>query len=117
MGMSYEDYWYGDVWMVKDYAEAYRIQKQRENECLWLHGLYFYDALSVALSHFGAGLSGKRSSNQVKYPNEPYPLYQRKKTKEELEAKEKAERQRAHDYLDSVVKAYKAQRKAKQQPG
>ena len=37
---------------------------------MWLQGRYNLDALTVALSHFGAGLSGKKS--EAKYPDKPY---------------------------------------------
>lgn len=114
MGMSYEDYWYGDVFMVIPYVEAYRLRKQQENERLWLQGLYFYDALSVALKRFGEGLAGKHSAGSVKYPEQPYPLWQREKTTAEIEAENEAERKRAHDYLDSIVKAYKRQKQEKE---
>lgn len=116
MGMSYQEYWYGNVWSSIAYAEAYRLKKQQENERLWLQGMYFYDALSCALKRFGDGLAGKHSSSDVCYPKEPYPLYQREKTEAELEAEAQAERQRAHDYLDSVVKAYKRQKKEIKEP-
>lgn len=115
MGMSYQEYWYGDPWLVVVYAEAYRLKKQHENERLWLQGMYFYDAISVALKRFGDGLSGKRSSDNVTYPKEPYPLYQKEKTEAEkqaeLEKEAEAERQRAYEQLDRIVKAYKARKK------
>ena len=109
MGMSYEDYWYGDVYMVYQYAEAYRLKKRQENDSLWLQGLYFHDAISVALRRFGDGLSGKTSHGNLKYPEKPYDLFQKAKTEAEKEAEVQAERQRAYDNLVRIVNAFKAQ--------
>lgn len=57
MGMTYELYWRGDPTLVKDYAKAFNIQKEQENERLWLQGLYNFNAFSTAISniHFGKG--------------------------------------------------------------
>lgn len=109
MGMSYQDYWYGDVFMVVPYVEAYRLRKRQENERLWLQGMYFYDALSVALKRFGDGLGGQRTPDSVKYPEEPYRLYQatKEKTQDELQEQEDAETRRARAYMMQMDAAFK----------
>ncbi len=45
MGMTWEQYWFGDVTMVQAFAEAERLRQQRQNSEAWLQGMYVYDAL------------------------------------------------------------------------
>ena len=110
MGMSYQDYWYGDVRMTVPYVEAHNLKKQQENERLWLQGMYFYDALSVAIKRFGDGLSGKHTPDSVRYPVEPYQLYQEKKsapTPEQLQEQEDREVRMARAYMMQMDAAFK----------
>lgn len=101
--MTWEQYWYGDPLMVRYYREMDRLKKEQENTSLWIQGRYFYDGICVALSN----AFGKKGAKPAEYPNEPYDLYPRKKTEAEIQAEIEAERQRAYEYLDSVVKAFK----------
>lgn len=111
MGMSYQEYWYGDVRSTFDFVESYRLKKEQENERLWLQGMYFYDALSCALTKFGANLGGKNPSNLPVYPKTPYDLYPHEKTQAEIESEAESERKRAREYLENIVNQYKAQKK------
>lgn len=104
-GMTWEQYWYGDVRMTKSFYEAYKLRKKEENQRLWLQGLYFCDALQSQLANFGAGLSGKHGS--ARYAEKPYDIFPEKKTQAQEEAELHAMRQRMHDRLDAVVKAAK----------
>ena len=60
MGMSPYDYWCGPSDLKKAYRQARDIRKQEENERLWLQGMYFYEAVSVAL-HNSTGNSPLKS--------------------------------------------------------
>ena len=78
MGMSPEEYWKGDVWLVKDYREAYRIRNDENNALAWLNGLYVYEAFAVVMQNaFGKG-------KMETYPNEPHDLHPKEKTAEEI---------------------------------
>lgn len=76
MGMTPEEYWHGDVWLVKHYRKAQEIKNEEVNANAWLHGRYVYDALCVSLVNAFDG-KGK------KYP-EPYNLHPKPKTAEEI---------------------------------
>ena len=39
IGMTYNEYWYGDPLMVRDYYRAFRIRRKQEDERMWLQGL------------------------------------------------------------------------------
>lgn len=52
------------------YGLAYKMQRKKQDEELWLQGFYVYKAFETVMAHFSAGLSG-RSCN-AKYPTEPF---------------------------------------------
>lgn len=70
-GMTYEQFWDGDVWMAKAYRQAYELRKERENFNAWLQGLYIYDAICDA-SPILRAFSKARKPNP--YPSKPYDL-------------------------------------------
>ena len=55
------------------------------DEEMWMQGQYIYEAVSVALSHFSAGMVGKKSD--AKYRDKPmmYDIDSKPKTQEELD--------------------------------
>ena len=77
MGMSYQDYWYGEPNMVKSYRDAYKIKQDEDNLMAWLQGMYNYVALGTAL--------GNSFSNQKQdYPNKPFDLHKKEETPEQI---------------------------------
>lgn len=88
IGMTYDQYWNEDCCLVKYYREAFKLQRDRNNEQLWLQGMYIYEAfcdVSPILNAFA-----KKGTKPLPYPTQPYAI-----TKEEAERrrveKEKAE--------------------------
>lgn len=69
-GMSYDEYWYGDVYRARFYRKAYEIQVKRKDEEFWMQGMYIYDALcrvSPILHAFS-----KSGTKPLPYPQQPY---------------------------------------------
>lgn len=69
-GMSYDEFWYDDVWKAKFYREAYAIQIKREDEGRWMQGVYIYEALcdvSPILHAFS-----KPRTKPLPYRDKPY---------------------------------------------
>lgn len=100
-GMTYEQFWYGKPIMAQYYREAYKLKLKERNEDQWRQGIYFLDALNVAL-HNSINLSGK-ASKPVKYMEEPlrvFPL-----TEEEKKVKAEAEKDKIMENLDLWKKA------------
>ena len=92
IGMSYEAFWDDDVDKVKAYREAQILRDKRQNEMLWVHGIYVRDAL---MSTVGNMLSGKKG-DRFEYPKEPHPVtVDQLREKEERDAKIKEERFKA----------------------
>lgn len=72
MGMTWEQYWFGDVTMVQAFAEAERLRQQRQNSEAWLQGRYVYDALlcvAPILQAFAA--KGTKPRPYIAKPYEP----------------------------------------------
>lgn len=93
--------------MPKYYRQADRQKRLRENERMWLQGMYFCDAFNVVLSNSFA----KKGSKKLKYPDKPYSIFP--KTKEEQEAERKQEQERITRNLEKLRLAWEASEAAK----
>lgn len=92
IGMTYEQFWYGDPTMTKSYLEAYRMKQKREAEKIkwitWEQGLYVYEAIcdvSPVLRAFS------KASKPLPYPEKPHGL---RKTEEDEEKIKEIEKER-----------------------
>lgn len=54
IGMTHEEYWYGDPSLPRYFRKVNEIKTKRTDEEAWLNGLYFYDALCSAMSHLNS---------------------------------------------------------------
>lgn len=107
--MTYEQYWYGDVWMVGAFREAERIRQERMNAEAHLQGMYFYDALLDVAPVLHAFT--KKGTKPRPYPKKPYELFSSEKknqeeelSEEELRAKEDRELAYAKLYMYNMVR-------------
>ena len=78
--MTYEQYWYGDVWMVRAFRKAHELRQEQTDADAWLHGLYVQQAIAATVGN----AFQKKGSKAIEYPNEP------------ISVKEKRERTEAH---------------------
>lgn len=95
IGMTYEQYWDGDVWLTKAYREAARIRRDMANAEHWLQGMYFYEALCDASPLFRDWV--KNGTKAHPYPDAPYNIHPKKENalnqmEEEKRLAEKGER-------------------------
>ena len=96
IGMSYEQFWFGDPEMVIYYRKAHEYRNKQKNQELWWAGVYVQQAL---LSTVG-NMFSKKGAEPIHYPREPLP------TTEE-EAREYQEREQKNKYL-KMLNAMKA---------
>lgn len=89
LGVSANEFWDGDYTLLKYYAEKHRIAVEQQNEQLWLQGMYFYEALTVALAQ-----AFSKHSN-AKYPEKPHRLTPLSEEEQEIENQKKVEEFRA----------------------
>ena len=93
--MSYDDFWNGDVSMVKAYRKANELTDRRRNQELWLQGMYFYEALCDASPLFRFSMK-KGTVKPEPYVKEPYPITAAEvREREEREQRLKEERLKA----------------------
>ncbi len=99
LGMTYEQFWYGDPTMTKDYAEAYRLKEKREAEKMrwitWEQGLYVYEAI-CAVSPVLRAFS--KATKPLPYPERPHGL-----TKNEEEDKKIKEIEKERDIYRTQI--------------
>lgn len=71
IGMSYDDFWNGDVRMTVSFRKAEELRYKRRNQELWLQGKYVYEALCDASPLFRFSTSPVKAEPYLK---EPYPV-------------------------------------------
>lgn len=95
-GMTYEQYWFGDPWMTRAYAQAYLLKRRVANEEMWLQGVYMVHAVQTVISNsFG--------KQKVKYLEKPLDIFE--KTQAEKEREKRVERQKLINWLDRLKKS------------
>lgn len=99
MGMSYNEFWYGNPSLVCDYRKAWEIKQKNEEYARWRSGMYFYDALLKVAPVLRPFAKGRVEPG--KYPDRPFPLT-------EKEAKEQEE-QRERENFFAYVKRMEAE--------
>ena len=100
IGMSYQDFWEGDVDMCNYYLEAHKIKQREKNEELWLQGYYFYTALLDVAPILQA--FAKKGTKPSKYLERPLALSEEEEQERLLE-KEKARQQRLKLLRDELI--------------
>lgn len=94
IGMTYDEFWNQDVTLVRVYRKAQDIRDRRQNQLLWLQGMYIYEALCNVSPIFHA--FAKKGTKPQPYPKEPYPITESEiRERKEREAHEKEERLKA----------------------
>lgn len=111
--MTYAEYWEGEPYLVQAYQQAELLRTQQRSDNMWLQGLYFYEAISTALSNFGAGLAGKHKHQD--YRKQPIRVVP--KTEKEIEAEKQAEVQARIDKLKAWQSAFEAKKKGSAENG
>ena len=98
MGMTYDEYWYGDPWMTKAFRKAYELKQKNRNYGYWLQGLYIYQSL---LSVSPVYHDFAKNPKPLPYPSEPYPL-----SKEEMESRNKREAENLDKKNQATIRAW-----------
>lgn len=101
MGMSYEQYWYGEPQMAKAYREANDIRERKENQLAWLNGLYTYHALNTVI---GNALK-KKGEKAETYRKRPIPM-----TEEERKAEEKEQLKEIDAQMRQIARNHNAKK-------
>ena len=101
IGMTPEQYWEGDPALAKYYRKADEIKLERQNQALWLQGMYIYEAIcdvSPILQAFA-----KKGSKPFPYTDKPYPLNDKQRKRDKVE-KEKAVSDKGKKFMEAFMK-------------
>lgn len=111
MGMTYEQYWYGDVFMAIPFVEADTLRRERANEDAHLMGTYIYEAL-CDVSPLFRDLSKKKKP--VPYRTKPYELFKKQPSADEEAQAVKNEQLKAQlffrNWARSVSNSFKSKK-------
>ena len=95
IGMTYDEFYNQDVCMAPAYRKAAELRDKRQNQELWLQGMYVYEALCDASPLFRFSMK-KGSIKPEPYVKEPYPITAAEvRQRREQEARKKEERLKA----------------------
>ena len=113
-GMSYDEYWNGDVYIVKFYRESHKLKLEQQDENNWMIGMYVYEAIidcSPVLHPFS------KSKKPLPYADKPFlmdKLNEHRKTEEEKEQEKENERLKFIIQMNNWFRATKKQFKSKE---
>lgn len=103
-GMTYDEFWHCDPLMYIMYRDAYKLERRRRNEDMWLQGFYNFEAISTAISN----ILGKKVT---KYRDKPLELYG------QTEAEKEDEVEKAKQKVIAQLNAYMARWQKEQAKG
>lgn len=99
-GMSFDEYWYGDAYLVKFYRDAYKLKIRYDDVFMWKQGMYIYEALcdvSPILHAFS-----KKGTKPLQYRSKPMSEeYKEIATEKEKEIKVKNEQLKAQIFFEN----------------
>lgn len=107
IGMSYDEFWNQDVTLVRVYRQADDLRRRRQNEMLWMQGIYMRDALLCTVGNMFSG----KGATPIEYPKEPYPV-----TAEQIAEKKEAERREMEERIKADFVALAARMTKQQMP-
>lgn len=102
--MTYDNFWHDDVNMVRAYRKANEMNRRRQNEALWVQGMYIREALASTVGNMFS------KTSKFEYPAEPYPI-----TEAQVEEKREKDRKVVEDRIKADLFAM-AERMRKTMP-
>ena len=97
-GMSYEDFWHGDVRAHRMYREAHKQIVTEQNLMSWLTGRYVYDALCAVAPILSMRSKATKPNDYLK---NPYDLFE-----EDRIRREENERKKRYEHIKAKVAAF-----------
>lgn len=105
-GMSFNEYWYEDAYLVKFYRESYKLKIRYDDVFMWKQGMYIYEALcdvSPILHAFS-----KKGTKPLQYRTQPMSMeLNDDKTEKEKEQEVKNEQLKARIFFENWARATK----------
>lgn len=112
IGMSPQEYWEGDPYLVWDYKRAHNLKVEQRNQELWLQGLYIFNAFGTVLANAFA----KKGAKKQKYIEKPIRITPLTEQEKRIQAEE--ERKKVIAHFTALQKAWdKKHNKGKEKGG
>ena len=92
LGVSEERFWDSCPSEIKPYEKSYQMRLKQTDEQAWIQGMYFYNALSVSLSHF----CGKKTAKYTDH------AFLSKAFKDENEEIQNLTEEKKEDYVNQL---------------
>lgn len=96
-GMTYEQFWDGDVSAHKAFREAHKLRIKEQNAMMHIQATYIYEALCDASSLF----RGMKPSKPQVFRKEPYDIFA-----EDAARREEEEQRQRYDHIREKVAAF-----------
>ena len=100
IGMTLHEYWHESPHLVKYYRQAHKLKMEEQNQIAWIQGLYFKAALDSTLRT----MFKRKGAKNVPYLDKPLEIFP--KTEAEKEKEAIAERQKAIDYFNNLIREH-----------
>ena len=96
IGMSYNEYWYGDPHILVNYVHAEEIRQKRKNNEMWIQGAYIYEAIG----NLAPILNAFSKDNRAKpYRKQPIALTEKEQEEQRIG--------RINNFVDNLMKRVK----------
>ena len=82
IGMTYEEFWEKESWLVKSYRKAQKIKHDEVNYSAWLHGVYVLNALQSGVPVILNGIA-KEKIDLPSFPEKPIDFSENQRKKQE----------------------------------
>lgn len=100
--MTYDQYWYGDVWMVRAFYKADKLRRENEDYNAWVSGLYVKSAIEATIGN----VFKEKGAQPIEYPAKPYYL-QEQEEQQRAKKREDQELAFAKLYMYNMIRAGK----------
>lgn len=104
-GMTYEQFWDGDVCAHRAYREAYKIRLREQNSMAHIQATYIYEALCCASSLF----RGMKPSKPHTFRKEPYDIFP-EDIRRRKEEEQRVRYERMREKVAAFAKAFNAKK-------
>lgn len=97
VGMTYDQFWNDDVYLVRHYINLYKLVNIRREQDAWMIGVYVREALQDVASCFG--------NKKYNYPDKPYGFFdiQEEQSQIDIDMQKKLEEEKAKVWMMNLV--------------
>lgn len=73
IGMTRDEYWNQDPYIIEEYLGAYKIRREEQNWQAWLSGIYTFDSVSAVIGNIHFDKGGHTVQKPMEKPLQIFP--------------------------------------------